>query len=916
MDLYKKIQKCGVSTCLTCPYLEETNFFQSSTNGKKYFPAINGEHVLNCKSENIIYLMKCKLCGFQYIGETKCRLHIRFNGHRSRINSNKSGQLVHKHFQENCHGLANCIIIPIEKIVLSESDENIFSSQVEKARAKDKIRFEREKFWISTLQTAYPFGLNCRVKGIGDFNPSQGFFQHFGGRRRRKRKHKKRKPKRLRVKSDFSLDFVLDKHRELANKPGYIHFFKTFLYSVPRVDLQILLQSVENSPVVIDVRLKDMIKMIANLRLFKPVEIAKRNDKDFYHLNFRDKGLDFINISAILRNKDVINKIPIYFNDKEPPVIGYRFNKSIAGKLFNYRETLSEEGIDHFENNRLICSCNNSPFKDPNHGHVITGNLDIIKNETLKNLIKKGPKYRLPQRINWKEDRNIITTFLDAYIDKWITKERKMSEDNNVNESCLDSWKNKVVELIDRKIESGKHKLRSWNLRIEGDVKRELDRLKESYVITVTDKAQNNILFTCKSHYVSKIKDELSRPGQLTYKPENKDVDTIHNIIINFSKSKNIKVPNEMKDIPLIYWIPKMHKNPIGSRFIAGSKSCSIKLLSKYFSKALKVILNHMKNYSFTVSQRADLNYFWIIENSLEFMDKIKSKDMQHMETYDFSTLYTALPHPEIIRNFAKIFQKVYSRENKQFINVNMQRAYFSTTAGKNCCSFRVTDMQEILEFILDNIYVKFGRKIYKQVIGIPIGLDSGQDIANLLLYSYEADYVEKTSKQNIVLARKFNLCSRYIDDLFVGNFPDFREHIYKIYPRELEIKPESVNSKEVSYLDLRIKSENGLLDFSIYDKRDDFNFKIVNFPFMDSCIPKKSALGVFYSQMIRFARINSSYQNFKVKCKNLTERLLSQGYKLADLKRLSLRFFKDRNNIVLKYDINDTNIFIKDILP
>ena len=167
-----------------------------------------------------------------------------------------------------------------------------------------------------------------------------------------------------------------------------------------------------------------------------------------------------------------------------------------------------------------------------------------------------------------------------------------------------------------------------------------------------------------------------------------------------------------------------------------------------------------------------------------------------------------------------------------------------------------------------------------------------------------------------MVLARKFNLCSRYIDDLFVGNFPDFREHIYKIYPRELEIKPESINSKEVSYLDLRIKSENGSLDFSIYDKRDDFNFDIVNFPFMDSCIPKKSALGVFYSQLIRFARINTSYQAFKVKCKNLTERLLKQGYKLADLRRLCLRFFKDRNNIVLKYDINDTNIFIRDILP
>ena len=49
---------------------------------------------------------------------------------------------------------------------------------------------------------------------------------------------------------------------------------------------------------------------------------------------------------------------------------------------------------------------------------------------------------------------------------------------------------------------------------------------------------------------------------------------------------------------------------------------------------------------------------------------------------HDFSTLYTALPHPQIIRNFAKIFQKDYSREN--FINMNMQRAYLSSTAGKN----------------------------------------------------------------------------------------------------------------------------------------------------------------------------------------------------------------------------------------
>ncbi len=158
----------------------------------------------------------------------------------------------------------------------------------------------------------------------------------------------------------------------------------------------------------------------------------------------------------------------------------------------------------------------------------------------------------------------------------------------------------------------------------------------------------------------------------------------------------------------------------------------------------------------------------------------------------------------------------------------------------------------EILDFILDNIFVKCGKDIFKQVIGIPIGLDSGQDIANLLLFSYESDYVEKMSKENLTLARKFSLCFRYIDDLCVGNFPNFREHIYKIYPRQLEIKPESNNPLEVAFLDLKLIIHNSMLTFSIYDKRDDFNFNIVNFPFMESCIPKKSALGGFFSQLIR----------------------------------------------------------------
>ena len=60
---------------------------------------------------------------------------------------------------------------------------------------------------------------------------------------------------------------------------------------------------------------------------------------------------------------------------------------------------------------------------------------------------------------------------------------------------------------------------------------------------------------------------------------------------------------------------------------------------------------------------------------------------------------------------------------------------------------------------------------------------------------------IENLAKTNIALARKFNLCKRYIDDLFVGNFANFKDHIYQIYPRKLEIKLESNNVKETHLL-------------------------------------------------------------------------------------------------------------------
>ena len=175
-----------------------------------------------------------------------------------------------------------------------------------------------------------------------------------------------------------------------------------------------------------------------------------------------------------------------------------------------------------------------------------------------------------------------------------------------------------------------------------------------------------------------------------------------------------------------------MHKNPVSKRFIAGSKKCSIKLLSKCFSKSLKLIFNHFKNYDKVVFERTGVKHFWIIENSLDFLDKVKGLRTDILVSHDFSTLYTNLPHSNIKEAFKKLFNLVFSREGKTYINVNHRKAFFSNNQTRGYSSFNEKDLNRILLFILDNIYVKFGNLVYKQKISIPIGLDSRQDIANL----------------------------------------------------------------------------------------------------------------------------------------------------------------------------------------
>ena len=99
--------------------------------------------------------------------------------------------------------------------------------------------------------------------------------------------------------------------------------------------------------------------------------------------------------------------------------------------------------------------------------------------------------------------------------------------------------------------------------------------------------------------------------------------------------------------LPTMYWLPKLHKRPYKARCIANSSSCTTTELSKLLPSCLTAVKNHVIRYCEKVYERSGTNLFWSIKHSGEVINKLKSRGFRatSLSTYDFSTLYTTLPH-------------------------------------------------------------------------------------------------------------------------------------------------------------------------------------------------------------------------------------------------------------------------------
>ena len=246
--------------------------------------------------------------------------------------------------------------------------------------------------------------------------------------------------------------------------------------------------------------------------------------------------------------------------------------------------------------------------------------------------------------------------------------------------------------------------------------------------------------------------------------------------------------------------------------------------------------------YCNTKSSRNGVNNMWLLKNSTSLLSSLSQLDVctgTSVQTFDFSTLYTSIPHNllkcRITKRVHNSFRKKDGSVRYTHIKVTTSKWYFTYDInGSGDNMYTADKICKMIELFIDNIFVLSGGCFFHQVIGIPMGRNCDQLLADLFLYSYENKVLD-----NMIRTGHKRLCYRYSVDLIVFNNKKFLDYLGEIYSFQLTVEKANKSDHLANYLDLTFMIDNGgKFSTRLYDKSDCFDFQIVNFPFLSSNIP------------------------------------------------------------------------------
>ena len=142
-----------------------------------------------------------------------------------------------------------------------------------------------------------------------------------------------------------------------------------------------------------------------------------------------------------------------------------------------------------------------------------------------------------------------------------------------------------------------------------------------------------------------------------------------------------IDVKIDKCELPTFYWLTKLHKRPYKSRFISNTSHCSTTILSNHITSALTADKDHVIKYSDTAFSNSNVNYFWSIKNSSEAIEKLRLCNFRgsQVSSFDFSTVYTSLPHDLSKHKCFLLSTGVSTEMSKTYLCTSVKTGFLAT---------------------------------------------------------------------------------------------------------------------------------------------------------------------------------------------------------------------------------------------
>lgn len=804
---------------------------------------------------------------------------------------------------------------------------------------REKSLIARETFWTKTLRTYFPFGLNEVPKVAGNVVESGEVEKLFTPLLPSKSRVRGKRGNKGEIPDGISLYNKMVTLVSGDEKYGWIGKIRKFINAQKNKALVALAKLVHQKVLyVTNPKFRHLILLCIELlstRLVKnaPSPVKRTPPELIWSLPFLNQGASYLGLGKILRDtalrQSLEKKLPEGGANVIWPTIVWKYSEPIRNKIFNYSNTVA--GIDwsnvrniRNRNGACDCNCSSSSFCNRDLGHIVTGDLSWLHTK-LRRLLSFGPKFREPPKVDFSSLETSILENVDGLVQKWAGK-------LNCPEELWDDWKKQFSEAL--RARTKKLEKKHWKAPLPGlddvEIRRELDRLQENFVLIPADKAESNVIIVCKRFFINSIIKELSQE-EGAYEEVRVRKEDIQRWATECKEKFKIEVPKEQERCSSFYWTAKMHKKITAMRFLAASHRCFTKKLSSKLTGLLKGVLKEVQTISSLRKRDTGADHCWIIENSKPVLDRIRQinarSDFQTLDIFDFKDLYTKIPHEDLKKQLRFVISLAFGSASKKGNTVLCEAgkklgAFFKNpdklSEKEKSRAISKDKLIEMIDFLIDHIFIKVGSKSFRQKVGIPMGTDCGPMLANLYLFGCEYSWLSKkwgkvdpdgkakdedTLKTDRRLVTAFAHCFRYIDDLITFNNRDILSQVRReMYPF-LTLEKQNTSSLEGDFLDLRFKIQSdGILSKSLYDKRDTFGFDIVAFPNLLSNVHFSSSHGVFVSQLVRFSRICDEFQDFASRAKRLFDRLVNQGFSRRILRNKVEKFFQNYRRSLAKF--------------